>query len=92
MPKIAAGGYKLPPSSLLQRSDDRHTINEQELKELALVLTEKCAEFDVRGTVTQINPGPVVTTYEFKPEAGMKYSRMTACVTTFVWRCARKAF
>jgi S-DNA-T family DNA segregation ATPase FtsK/SpoIIIE len=27
--------------------------------------------------VTQINPGPVVTTYEFKPEAGIKYSRIT---------------
>ncbi len=78
LPKIAAGGYKLPPSSLLQRSEDRHTINEQELKELALVLTEKCAEFDVLGTVTQINPGPVVTTYEFKPEAGVKYSRVTS--------------
>ncbi len=78
LPKIAAGGYKLPPSSLLQRSEDRHVINEQELKELALVLTEKCAEFDVLGTVTQINPGPVVTTYEFKPEAGVKYSRVTS--------------
>ena len=29
------------------------------------------------GTVTQINPGPVVTTFEFKPEAGIKYSRIT---------------
>jgi DNA segregation ATPase FtsK/SpoIIIE, S-DNA-T family len=78
LPKIAAGGYKLPPSSLLQRSEDRHAINEAELKELAVVLTEKCAEFDVLGTVTQINPGPVVTTYEFKPEAGVKYSRVTS--------------
>ena len=25
----------------------------------------------------QINPGPVVTTFEFKPEAGIKYSRIT---------------
>ncbi len=25
----------------------------------------------------QINPGPVVTTFEFKPEAGVKYSRIT---------------
>jgi S-DNA-T family DNA segregation ATPase FtsK/SpoIIIE len=32
----------------------------------------------VLGTVTQINPGPVVTTYEFKPEAGVKYSRVTS--------------
>ena len=33
-------------------------------------------EFDVQGRVTQINPGPVVTTFEFKPEAGIKYSRI----------------
>ena len=76
MPKIA-GGYKLPPSSLLHRPDEQHTIDENELKLVAKVLTEKCAEFDVRGQVTQINPGPVVTTFEFKPEAGIKYSRIT---------------
>jgi S-DNA-T family DNA segregation ATPase FtsK/SpoIIIE len=78
LPKIAAGGYKLPPTSLLHRADDQQVINESELKELATVLTEKCAEFDVLGSVTQINPGPVVTTYEFKPEAGVKYSRVTS--------------
>jgi DNA segregation ATPase FtsK/SpoIIIE, S-DNA-T family len=78
MPKIAAGGYKLPPTSLLHRADDQHAVNEQELQDLAQVLTEKCAEFDVLGTITQINPGPVVTTYEFKPEAGVKYSRVTS--------------
>jgi DNA segregation ATPase FtsK/SpoIIIE, S-DNA-T family len=76
MPKIA-GGYKLPPSSLLHRPDEQHSIDEGELKLVAKVLTEKCAEFDVRGQVTQINPGPVVTTFEFKPEAGIKYSRIT---------------
>ena len=42
------------------------------------MLTEKCAEFDVHGQITQINPGPVVTTFEFKPEAGIKYSRITS--------------
>jgi len=30
----------------------------------------------VLGSVVQINPGPVVTTFEFKPEAGIKYSRI----------------
>jgi S-DNA-T family DNA segregation ATPase FtsK/SpoIIIE len=78
MPKIAAGGYKLPPSSLLHRPDDQQAVNEEEVKALAEVLTEKCAEFDVLGAVTQINPGPVVTTYEFKPEPGVKYSRVTS--------------
>jgi S-DNA-T family DNA segregation ATPase FtsK/SpoIIIE len=76
MPRIA-GGYKLPSSSLLQRPDEQQTVDADELKLLAQVLTEKYAEFDVHGQITQINPGPVVTTFEFKPDAGIKYSRIT---------------
>ena len=76
MPKLA-GGYKLPSTALLRRPDEHSAINEEELKVTAKVLQEKYGEFDVRGQVTQINPGPVVTTFEFKPEAGIKYSRIT---------------
>ena len=76
LPKIA-GGFKLPPSSLLHRPDEQQAVDAAELKILAQVLVEKYAEFDVTGQVTQINPGPVVTTFEFKPEAGIKYSRIT---------------
>jgi len=77
MPRLA-GSYKLPSTALLHRPDEHSAINELELKNLAQVLAEKCAEFDVRGQVVQINPGPVVTTFEFKPEAGIKYSRITS--------------
>ncbi len=77
LPKIA-GGFKLPSSALLHRPDEQTAINEDELKTLATVLTQKCAEFEVHGSVTQINPGPVVTTFELKPEAGIKYSRITS--------------
>ncbi len=77
LPRIAAGGFKLPPSSLLHRPDEQQAIDADELKLLAQVLTEKYSEFDVHGQVTQINPGPVVTTFEYKPEAGIKYSRIT---------------
>jgi S-DNA-T family DNA segregation ATPase FtsK/SpoIIIE len=70
-------GFKLPPSTLLNPGDGPQKIREDELREEAKVLVEKCAEFDVRGQVVQINPGPMVTTYEFKPEAGVKYSRVT---------------
>jgi S-DNA-T family DNA segregation ATPase FtsK/SpoIIIE len=76
MPRIA-GGYKLPSTSLLHRPDEQGTIDEAELKTLAQVLTEKLAEFQITGQVTHINPGPVVTTFEYKPEAGIKYSRIT---------------
>jgi S-DNA-T family DNA segregation ATPase FtsK/SpoIIIE len=70
-------GFKLPPSTLLNAGGGPQTVHEEVLREEAKVLVEKCAEFDVRGQVVQINPGPMVTTYEFKPEAGVKYSRVT---------------
>jgi S-DNA-T family DNA segregation ATPase FtsK/SpoIIIE len=70
-------GFRLPSSTLLHAGEGPQTIREEELREEAKVLVEKCAEFDVRGQVVQINPGPMVTTYEFKPEAGVKYSRVT---------------
>jgi S-DNA-T family DNA segregation ATPase FtsK/SpoIIIE len=76
MPRLV-GSFKLPSTTLLHRPDEHGSINEAELKSLAQVLAEKCGEFDVRGQVVQINPGPVVTTFEFKPEAGIKYSRIT---------------
>ena len=75
-PKNVAG-FKLPASTLLNSGGGPQAIREDELREEAKVLVEKCAEFDVRGQVVQINPGPMVTTYEFKPEAGVKYSRVT---------------
>ncbi len=70
-------GFKLPPTTLLNAGDGPQAVREDELRKEAQVLVEKCDEFDVRGQVVQINPGPMVTTYEFKPEAGVKYSRVT---------------
>ncbi len=70
-------GYKLPSSSLLYRSEEQAVVREDALREEARTLVEKCGEFGVDGQVTQINPGPVVTTFEFRPDAGVKYSRVT---------------
>ena len=73
----SVSGFRLPPSTLLHRSDESQVVREEDLRGQARILVEKCAEFDVRGQVVQINPGPVVTTFEFRPEAGVKYSRVT---------------
>ncbi len=43
----------------------------------ARLLEDKCREFSVEGAVVQIHPGPVVTTFEFKPDAGVKYGKVT---------------
>ena len=77
-PKIAKGNpnYKLPSPSLLREGERGQKLDEAELKDRARAIEAKCLEFDIQGRVTQINPGPVVTTFEFKPEAGIKYSRI----------------
>jgi len=79
-PKIARGkpSFKLPSPGLLRLAERGEKMEEGELKDYARAIEQKCSEFDVAGHVTQINPGPVVTTFEFKPEAGIKYSRITA--------------
>ncbi len=69
--------YRLPPTELLHEIPPGGGYDSQELKEVAGRIKSKLDEFNVRGSVTQINPGPVVTTFEFKPEAGVKYSRIT---------------
>jgi S-DNA-T family DNA segregation ATPase FtsK/SpoIIIE len=71
------GGYTLPPMSLLDAQKTERKIDERELMEGARLLEEKCREFSVEGSVVQIHPGPVVTTFEFKPDAGVKYSKIT---------------
>jgi S-DNA-T family DNA segregation ATPase FtsK/SpoIIIE len=68
--------YKLPGLDLLREGEGSHKLDEGELKLRARAIEEKFHEFGVEGRVTQINPGPVVTTFEFKPEAGIKYSRI----------------
>ena len=72
----ANANYKLPGVQLLREGEGSHKLDEDELKLRARAIEEKCHEFGVEGRVTQINPGPVVTTFEFKPEAGIKYSRI----------------
>jgi DNA segregation ATPase FtsK/SpoIIIE, S-DNA-T family len=68
---------ELPSTYLLNEPPGRSPYDEQELKDIAVRIKAKFEEFNVLGNVVQINPGPVVTTFEFKPEAGIKYSRIT---------------
>jgi S-DNA-T family DNA segregation ATPase FtsK/SpoIIIE len=69
--------FHLPATELLIEPPARSEYDEQELKNTAARVKAKFEEFNVFGSVVQINPGPVVTTFEFKPDAGIKYSRIT---------------
>lgn len=68
--------YKMPLIELLEMPVGHHEEAEEELRERATILAEKCKEFSVTGHIHKINPGPVVTTFEFKPDPGIKYSRV----------------
>lgn len=69
--------YRSPSTELLNEVPARNPFDSIELKQIATRIKSKFEEFNVHGNVVQINPGPVVTTFEFKPEAGVKYSRIT---------------
>jgi DNA segregation ATPase FtsK/SpoIIIE, S-DNA-T family len=68
--------FQMPSTGLLNEPEARSVYDEQELQDTAARIKAKFQEFNVLGTVVQINPGPVVTTFEFKPDAGIKYSRI----------------
>ena len=69
--------YELPRIEFLKIPPPRIEHNEQELRDTADKLVETAEEFNVKGQVKNINLGPVVTTFEFKPDPGVKYSRVT---------------
>ncbi|PYV43944.1 MAG: cell division protein FtsK [Acidobacteria bacterium] len=81
-PPLTIGTYDFvfPSINMLRPPVSQRAVDENELLQRANQLMEKCKEFDVHGQVHHIHPGPVVTTYEFKPEAGVKYSKITNLV------------
>jgi S-DNA-T family DNA segregation ATPase FtsK/SpoIIIE len=72
--------YVLPGTHFLTQPSPPIEQKEAELRALAADLSEKTKEFNVTGRVVHISQGPVVTTFEFKPDPGVKYSRVTGLV------------
>ncbi len=69
--------FVLPLTEFLTPGNPPVEQEKEELFATAKELGEKCGEFNVGGRVVNISQGPVVTTYEFKPDPGVKYSRVT---------------
>jgi len=73
------GNDSLPPVNLLTSGPKQDQINDEVHKkflEIGHLIEERCREFAVEGEVTAYHPGPVVTTFEFKPSAGVKYAKV----------------
>src|SRR5262245_12204594 len=69
----------LPELSLLgMPTQQEDMITAAELTSEANLLVSKLADFDIEGRVTEIHPGPVVTTFEFEPAAGVKVNQIVS--------------
>ena len=74
----STGAYEFPSLELLERASEEKAQTRDELLANAKILEERLADFDVQGRVVEINPGPVITRYEYEPAAGVKVSKITS--------------
>ena len=78
--KRNSGEYELPDPMFLEASSFGKNIVTPELKRQAALLETHFAEYGVYGKVENIKPGPIVTLYEFLPDAGMRIARISDTV------------
>jgi S-DNA-T family DNA segregation ATPase FtsK/SpoIIIE len=80
-PTLALGdSYQLPTLDLLSPppKDGRQQIDRAGLERNARLLETVLEDFNVRGDIVEVRPGPVVTMYELEPASGIKASRVIA--------------
>ncbi|MCW8894533.1 MAG: DNA translocase FtsK 4TM domain-containing protein [Sulfurimonas sp.] len=69
--------FTLPSIDFLQKpSSKSHSVDESELDDKIGFLIEKLAHFKIDGDVVRTYAGPVVSTFEFKPAANVKVSKI----------------
>jgi S-DNA-T family DNA segregation ATPase FtsK/SpoIIIE len=73
---LTVEGYTYPPVSLLEKREGAGAVDRRVLAETGRLIAAKCAEFGVEGEIAEYHPGPVVTTYEFRPAAGIKVNQV----------------
>jgi S-DNA-T family DNA segregation ATPase FtsK/SpoIIIE len=76
LPLPGLDGYPYPDVSLLDKRDVTGVVDRKALAETGRSIAAKCAEFGVEGEIVEYHPGPVVTTYEFRPAAGIKVNQV----------------
>jgi len=73
------GDYEFPALELLNLSDAAHIRpSNDELLTDSTLIERKLDDFGVEGKITKVNPGPIVTMYEFEPAPGVKINRIVS--------------
>ncbi len=66
----------LPPRRLFDPPGQHAKVNLASLEVIKEKIGQKLSEFKIKGVVTGMQPGPVVTVFEFQPDAGIPLSRI----------------
>ena len=70
-------GYLPPPFKVLDDPDDPPASSDKEnLRMQSQLLEKKLEDFGVLGKVREVSPGPVITTFEYEPAAGIKINKI----------------
>ncbi len=72
----ALGDYKTPPLELLDQ--EKGLPNAGDVKAYSAIIKKTLQNFDIPVEILEMNVGPAVTQYAFKPAEGIKLSRITA--------------
>ena len=69
--------FKLPPLHFLEKpGKKKHVVDESEIDDKIKQLIEKLSHFKIEGDVIRTYTGPIVSTFEFKPAANVKVSKI----------------
>jgi len=81
-PPATDPNYRPPPLALFQKSESQTTTaaSQRELEATASLLIKTFEDFGVKGQIIGFQPGPVVTVYEFQPDAGVKQSKIIGLI------------
>ena len=69
--------YTSPPLTYLDAATEKSQIDFRELDRKRDELTSALKEFRINGSIREYTPGPVITTYEFEPDSGVKVKDVT---------------
>lgn len=69
--------YKPPPITYLDAPTEKSQIDFNELEDKKRELSQRLSEFKIKGEIIEYTPGPVITTYEFSPDIGVKVREVT---------------
>lgn len=84
-------GFTLPSTTMLEPpGDECIVVDEETLRENAVLLEKTLADYGVSGKVEEIHPGPTVTTFEVAPAAGTKVSKVASLADDLALGLSRK--